>query len=362
MVYSWVGVFFLFFSDDSELVCMLDCYAEDKSITVHRCTIRKDVIEIFSDKNILNFNLNVVVIDANGQQEDGKGRGVMLDVLTNFWQECFTALTVGSNEKIPFIRHDLQKKEWEAIARVLVYGYRKLKYFPLKLSHLFIASCLFGEESITPEFLLESFREYIAPEDKEVLDKCMGDAFDPNDEDTLEFLSTFKCFKLPTKDNVKTIIVELAHQELIQKPKYVLICWTPIVNLLRQEDCFQTLEGLKQLYQNKRPTAKKIVKLFKVETSNDAERQSLDYLKRFVKSLEGPALAMFLHFCTGSDVITCDSIEISFTLLDGLQRRPIARTCIPMIELPATYESYPALAEEFTNIMKEDQAWSFDMI
>lgn len=341
---------------------MLDYYADEKSVTVHRCTVRKDIIEIFSDKNILNFSLDVVVIDARGQPEEGKGRGVMLDVLTNFWQECFTALTVGSKEKTPYIRHDLQKKEWEAVARVLVYGYKKLKYFPLKLSHLFIASCLFGEESITSEFLLESFREYIAPEDREVLDMCLGAAFDPNNEDALEFLSTFKCFKVPTKDNVKTIIVELAHQELIQKPRYVLNCWTPIINLLCQEHCFQTLEGLKQLYQSKHPTAKKIVKLFKAEPSNDAERQSLDHLKRFVKSLEGTALAKFLHFCTGSDVITCDSIEISFTFLDGLQRRPVARTCIPMIELPATYESYPALAEEFTNIMKEEQAWSFDMI
>jgi hypothetical protein len=131
-----------------------------KNITVHRSTIRKDIIEIFSDENILNFSLDAVVIDTHGWKE--KGRGVMLDVLTNFWNDCFTALTVGNKEKTPYIRQDLQKKEWEAIAHVLVYGYKKLHYFPLKLSQLFIASCLFGEESITPEFLLESFRDYIA--------------------------------------------------------------------------------------------------------------------------------------------------------------------------------------------------------
>jgi hypothetical protein len=334
----------------------------DKNITVHRSTIRKDIIEIFSDENILNFYLNADVIDTHGRKEKGKGRGVMLDVLTNFWNDCFTALTVGSKEKTPYIRHDHQKKEWEAIARVLVYGYKKLQYFTLKLSQLFIASCLFGEESITPEFLLESFREYIASEDKEILDSCMSDAFDPNDDDTMEFLSSFKCFKVHTKENIKAIITELAHQELLQKPRYVLKCWAPIVYLLRTDDCFQTLEGLKHLYQAKQPTAKKIVKLFKAFPCNDGERQSLDFLKRFVKSLEGAALAVFLHFCTGSDVITCDDIEISFTLLDGMQRRPIARTCIPLIEIPAAYESYPALAEEFTNILKDEQAWSFDIV
>ena len=51
------------------------------------------------------------------------------------------------------------------------------------------------------------------------------------------------------------------------------------------------------------------MKLFRGEPSTGGERQSLDYLKKFVNSLEGKALSMFLRFCTGSDVITCDSME-----------------------------------------------------
>ena len=77
---------------------------------------------------------------------------------------------------------------------------------------------------------------------------------------------------------------------------------------------FQTPEGLDQLYESKRPTAKKIIKLFQGEPLTDAERQSLDYLKKFVKSLERKAFSMFLRFGTGSDVITCDSIRICLSL------------------------------------------------
>ena len=108
------------------------------------------------------------VIDERGRHEKGEGKGVVLDMVTNFWQDCFTSLMVGSSEKIPFIRHDLQKKEWEAVARVLVYGFKNLNYFPLKLSWAFIITCLFGEESISTESLLASFRKYIASEDREV--------------------------------------------------------------------------------------------------------------------------------------------------------------------------------------------------
>jgi hypothetical protein len=52
----------------------------------------------------------------------------------------------------------------------------------------------------------------------------------------------------------------------------------------------------------------------------------------------------------------------SFSTLSGLERRPIARTCAPLIEIPSTYESYLALAEEFLNIIRGYQSWSFDIV
>lgn len=83
---------------------------------------------------------------------------------------------------------------------------------PSESFSLFLTSCLFGEESITPDFLLASFREYIAAEDREVLDTHLSDAFDANDKDALEFHSTFKCFRVHNKDNILTIIMEVTHQ------------------------------------------------------------------------------------------------------------------------------------------------------
>ena len=60
----------------------------------------------------------------------------------------------------------------------------------------------------------------------------------------------------------------------------------------------QSRESVSQLYKKRHPTAKKIIKLFNASAGNDAERQSFDHLKRFVKSLEGKSLGLFLHFCT----------------------------------------------------------------
>ncbi len=353
--------YFVVFLDDLQLISMYTPMLP-KTVTVHRSTIRKDLTEIFTDASVLNSYLDVVVIDARGEPEKGKGKGVVLDVLTHFWNNCYMSLTVGRKEKTPFIRHDMQKREWQAIARILVYGYKKYGYFPLQLSFLFMASCLFGEECITLEVILASFKEYIPAEDQDVLDQCLGDSFDKDDTDVIEFLSSLKCFKLPSQENIQEIIRELAHQELIQKPRYIVNCWAPILRVLQDHQEFQTFEGLKEFYKSKTPSAKKIIKLFQAEPSNDAERESLAHLKRFVKSLEGHTLAKFLHFCTGSDIITCESITITFSTLSGLERRQIARTCAPLIEIPSTYESYLALAEEFLNIIRGYQSWSFDIV
>ena len=131
-------------------------------VTVYRSNVKKDVIKIFSDPRIFSYSFDVVVIDARSEPEAGQGKEVLLDVMTCFWQECFTALTNGSNEKIPYIRHDLQKPEWKAIARVLVYGYQKMKYFS---ASTFKSICcivfVWGEEynsSVSAEFISGIYR------------------------------------------------------------------------------------------------------------------------------------------------------------------------------------------------------------
>ena len=71
-----------------------------------------------------------------------------------------------------------------------------------------------------------------------------------------------------------------------------------------------------------------------------------------------PALQEYVAFYAStllhrdSDVITCDSIGICFSSLKGLQRRPMARTRVSILKLPTFFESFPALAEEFTNIIR----------
>ena len=168
---------------------------------------------------------------------------------------------------------------------------------------------------------------------------------------------------LKYKKNIESIIFELAHQELVQKPGYIMNCWTLILRELRSDhnSAFRTQETLAELYKSRNPTAKRVIKLLKVDPSDDMQRQTLNHLK-YIKPFEGRALERWLHFVTGSDIICFSSIEVTVNNMNGKAHRPVVQTCGPLLELSTMYKSYTDMAGESANIMREQQAWSLDIV
>ena len=255
------------------------------------------------------------VIDERGKVEEGDGEGVTRDIIATFWQHFCSSAAIGDKEKVLAIRHDYQKSEWEAIGRILVYGFKRAGYFPIALSKAFVVSCIFGEECVDTKYLLSSFRLYITAYEREVFDKIQDGEF-PEEDELLDFLGNYKTYKKPSKENVKQIILELAHQELIQKPKYIAQCWSAIVEELRQLQSFGSPQAIAELYAMKTPTTKKVLKAITCEQTDTAGRQCLEFLQKFIRSLDFSALGTFLKYVTGSDIMP-DNIEISFTSMDG---------------------------------------------
>ena len=127
-------------------------------------------------------------------------------------------------------------------------------------------------------------------------------------------------------------------------------------------DPLKSVEGLRGMFEEKTASPEKVLKLLSAQPENDAERESFDHLKRFIKSLNDGALSAFLQFTTGSDIIIFDSLEVTFVNVDGLSRRPIAHTCTPSLELPSTYQSFNELSEEFSSLLREKGFWEFDIV
>ena len=126
-------------------------------VYIHRTHLKDDMITVFKEESSSQVEY-FKVIDERGQIEEGEGVGVMRDVIATFWQQLFASASIGDKVKVPCIRHDYQKNEWQAIARILVYGYKVAAYFPVSLSTAFLASCLFGEDSRDLKQTLEAAR------------------------------------------------------------------------------------------------------------------------------------------------------------------------------------------------------------
>ena len=336
---------------------------DQMELTVHRSTLLKDLISAFCDPKVLTSTLFIKVVAANGVEEKGEGRGVARDVLTEFWHLFFQSLAIGAAAKVPVIRHDYQKEQWKAIARVLLYGYCREGIFPISLSAVFITSCILGEDSISDEMLLKAFTAYVSEDEKELINDCLENRvnIDQNDE-LLELLSSYNCHRKPNEANIQDILSQLAHQEIIQKPRYVANCWSPVLQSLKARSPFQNATNTLAFYEDKKPTPKKVIKMLDASPENDAQRIAFEHLTRFIKSLGGN-VAAFLQFTTGASVILDgQKLKVSFTELNGLARRPIVHTCGPVLELPSTYQCYNELCEEFSSILRDKSAWKFDIV
>ena len=126
-------------------------------ISVKRGDALTGMIEAFCTEQIVNENIQVSMLLPNGKKEKGEGTGVLVDCITEFWEGFYDQCTVGTLEKVPCLRHDYREKEWQAVGRVLLYGWRRFQFLPIQLSKSYMMA-VFG---LTPnnEQLTSSFKK-----------------------------------------------------------------------------------------------------------------------------------------------------------------------------------------------------------
>ena len=61
---------------------------------------------VFQDTDILNFSIDVAVIDQRDNEEKGIGDGVMRDVICTFVSNLAYSHEIGCEQKVPSVRHD----------------------------------------------------------------------------------------------------------------------------------------------------------------------------------------------------------------------------------------------------------------
>jgi len=190
-----------------------------KPVTVHRLNLKRDVLEVFTNEKILDYEIKFTVLDHRGEREIDIGSGVARDIISAYFEEFSLSDMTGFSERVPVIRHDMLNEKWKAVARLLLYSYR-VDCFPTVFARAFIASTIVDETLLTKEMIISSFLLFLPPADNDIVKEMLYE-FDESKLDALmDVLSGYNCFRPPKEDNLKTILYELGHHELVQKPRY----------------------------------------------------------------------------------------------------------------------------------------------
>ena len=104
----------------------------------------------------------------------------------------------------------------------------------------------------------------------------------------------------------------------------MIASWQSTCHELKLYPAFNTIAAVKTNYDSLLPTNKKVLDMLVANPTNDAERDALKFLQRFIRGLEMSKLVKFLCFTTTMDVVAGNKLNISFIKSEGFGSRLIA--------------------------------------
>ncbi|KAM4698703.1 uncharacterized protein WCC33_014236 [Rhinophrynus dorsalis] len=325
------------------------------TIKIHYVDCMNDMINAFSDPEILSKTLNIRRLLPDNTEEAGTGSGVLRDVICQFWQEFYERCTLGATLKVPFIRHDFTAETWKAIARIVAKGYQDCGYMPTKLALPFMEEVLY--DAVYSD-LKSYFLQYISYSERETLKEASEHFSAVDTEDILDVLDNYECRRNVSAETLTTTILEIAHKELVQRPMFVIDCWRDILQPLLT----LSPEELSKLYIDLQPTGQKVLKLLNYpEDMTPKQKEVANHLRRYIRELDYCQLQKFLRYCTGSDLIVTDRITLYFENMTHFSRRPIGRTCSMILQISDDYDNFPDFRAEF-NAVLDTNIWVMEIV
>ncbi|CAM4653063.1 unnamed protein product [Leuciscus chuanchicus] len=326
-----------------------------KILVIHRGQAFRQLIEHFCDESVLTDDISMKVILPDGRLENAVDEGgVLRDVLSEFWHDFYEQCTLGNSFKVPYLRHDFGQQQWESIGRIIAFGWQREKYLPVKIAPVMLEQAAHG--CVTTS-LVDCFLRYVTESDRMILESCRSHFEDVDKEELFEVMDHHNSRRVPTADNIEQLLEEMAHQKLIQEPAFVIEQWHNVLAPMRIE-----LQDIAAAYDELQPTSRKVMKSIAYPaTMNLQQKHTGRYLSTFLRESDKQHLSLFLRFCTGSDLFLGKTITVSFTQLEGFQRRPIAHTCGCYLELPVNYDNYPEFRHEMNKVL-ESNIWVMDIV
>ena len=350
----------------SGLKALLACTREsDQEVDVHiiRQTLVDNLLELYKDPDIASKTLNVIFEGEAGVD----CRGLTRDLFTSFWREVTKDLFTGEDCVVPDLPlHRRRKEAWkfESLGRILTHTVALTTTVPSTLARSVLVK-LASDTEVDDDCLLTDLLLFVTLREKELLTKAMSD-FSSLTTDEYSRLQNFYIahgfHTLPKATEILDQILAIAHQDLVKKPESLVSRMRAGIPASHMAAFWKRLsaDDIAHILDAQRPTPEKVVDVITSpmdDMTGDQDR-TLYFLKEFVAGLDFDTLTDFLLFVTGS-VHQPDKINVTFTTLTGLERRPITHTCFNQLEVPTTYGSIKEFKREFMSVLASPEAFTF---
>ena len=229
------------------------------------------MIENFKDPVLLDTNIKVQMIDQRGNEEMGvDDGGVLRHCISIFWLQFYDSCTLEENFCVPSRIPGYEKPEWLSIGRILLKGYQQFKYLPIRLCPAFVLHIFFEEENVPAEFLVQSLYGYLSRDERRSLQAykeaisqhpiLKEEKLEELQEEVIDVFVAYECRKVPTPSNFDQLVKEIAHSELIQRPKHIRDQWKEVVTPLKELMDFSSVQDFERFFTSIQPTSKKVAR------------------------------------------------------------------------------------------------------
>ena len=339
----------------------------ENHVQVRRSHIIEDMMNIYTDPDILKSSLHVKLIGEQGSDWGGVSR----DVFTTFWNESSSVFFHGDSVHVPYLSLVNMEREnqYLILGRILTHSTAILGFLPIQISKSSMMVIIYNSTEIEENALIDDFLHYLDAKDRRLI-KAAVDGFsllsDDQVRDIQEMFFRYDMGCVLKADSFRSNLLKIARNELCVKPRALCekIRQGIPENHFNRFWCHLTVDHIDLLHARLRPSAEKILNCIKPSVSfrslSRRRQRVYEYFQEFIENLSYEDLQLLLQLITGQGCVPKRSIEVDFSEFRGVLRRPIFHTCSYMIELPDTYRNYDDLKQEMTTILRSDLL-QFDM-
>ena len=267
-----------------------DTLHDDNRIMIGRDHIVTDLLSAYQDQDITTKHLLLTI-----ENDDVYGSRVAREMYALFWDTFLSQYAEGESEFTIPVLLTLTADDYINLGRILTHQFIQFGAFPVRINQASIQQAIFGH--VSDECILSSFLRLLPSREKESLSNAMRREEPFPVEEVLE---DYNIHEMPSSNNIRTTLLQVAKNELVTKP------YMHLLNIRKGMGSFWddvTKEEVKSLYDISEPTAKRIISCLKCTPKDSKDTQTMaDKVPQSIKQCDFIKFSevLFWHRCGSS--------------------------------------------------------------